>query len=101
MKRIQCKLRSATAVQDWLAFASKIERLAPTSKLRVNGKQRNSDGFYSSIQCEVDEDRIVDFLMEYISFLEKTPLRSFELAVHEAEGKSHSKFPTSTSNADL
>ncbi len=85
MKHIQCKLRTAEAVHDWLRFVANVEHLASASKFRVNGKVRNSDGFYSALQCEVEPDNIVDFLTEYLAFIEKRDSLSFDISVKDGD----------------
>jgi hypothetical protein len=87
MKRIQCKLRTSSAVQDWLSFFARIENEISAPSFRVNGKRRNGHGFYTTIQCDVEQEHIADVLTEYIAYLEKKPTISFEMAVQEVEVK--------------
>jgi hypothetical protein len=84
MKRLQCKLRTPEAVNDWLAFVSRIESVVQSPSFKVNAKQRNGDGFYSALQCDVEAEHMADVLTEYIAFLEKKPTLSFEMAVQES-----------------
>lgn len=83
MKHIQCKLRTAEAVHDWLRFVASVEHLASASKFRVNGKVKNSDGFYSALQCQVEADNLIDFLTEYLAFIEKRDSLSFDISVKD------------------
>jgi len=85
MKRIQCKLRTSSAVQDWLCFFARIENEISEASFRVNGKRRNGHGFYTTIQCDVEQENIPDVLTEYIAYLEKKPTISFEMVVQEIE----------------
>jgi hypothetical protein len=85
MKHIQCKLRTSEAVHDWLRFVASVEHLASASKFRVNGKVKNSDGFYSALQCEVESENIIDFLTEYLAFIEKRDSLSFDISVKDGD----------------
>lgn len=101
MKQIQCRLRTSSAIHDWLSFVARIENVVTSPSFRVNGKQRNGDGFYTALSCEVEPNHLIDVLTEYIAFLEKKPTLSFELVVRESETGSDETDCTESPRSDV
>jgi len=82
MKDVVIRVRTRQPVLNWMDFATRVNSYAPSLRMRLNGKHRNADGFYSSLQCNVTDDRMCDLLTEMLAFLEPRPTVSFDVTVN-------------------
>lgn len=64
---------------------TQIEDLVSLPNVRINGKQRNGDGYYTAFRCDVEQMHLMDVLTEYLAFIENKSTLSFELLVHDAD----------------
>ena len=83
MKQIHFRLRTTERVDDWLDLASQIKRWDPAPRVRINGKQKNTEGFYTSVRCNVDAGHLIDAVTEILAYVEKKPANSFDVIVDE------------------
>lgn len=83
MKDVLIRVRTPSAILNWLDFAAQVNPYAQSLQMRMNGKQRKADGFYSSLQCQVVDERVCDLLTEVLAFVERRPTTSFEVNVNE------------------
>lgn len=83
MKQVQFRLRTSEKVENWLELASQIRKWDSTPLIRINGKQKNSEGFYSAVRCNVDACDLIDVVTELLVYVEKKPTNSFDVIVKD------------------
>ena len=83
MKYFQCKVRTATPLDEWTNLASRLKTEVRGQRVQANGKQRRAKGFYSSLAGYVEEKGIIDVVVEIMAFLENRGMHSFEVHVKD------------------
>lgn len=91
MKQIHFRLRTSEKVEDWVDLTSHIRNWDSAPRIRINGKQKNSDGFYTSVRCIVDACDLIDVVTEILAYVEKKPANSFDVLVDEVPSTNESQ----------